>query len=297
MAVGGKQKENKVFDKELFVGFTTVTIAAFNPSREELNKMLGNEDKPEDKPIEYLGTDNDGNPRLRMAFWLRDEKLEKYFVYSFNLGKKDRQNKDKTKVQIINATCDTSWVPYVDGTDKPNDAVIQEWFKNFTTKEKEVLGPKKWRKALSGEEELGTLTRAWLGRLNFSDPDTTALFETNDLFKGNFKEIRSLIEGDYDTPFVVLLGVKTDEDDNTKKYQQVWGKKFLPNGFMKYINNNFKFPSPYSEKLWKKFEEEVGGEYGFDCFHQLVPIKAYDESEDISAGTQAKVPAPTSGDY
>jgi hypothetical protein len=297
MSIQGKQKEQKDFVKELFVGFTSVSIAAINPTRDELNDLLGKESTPEDKPIEYLGADNDGKPRVRLAFWLKDEKTGKYYVYSFNITKKERQNKDKTKVQIINATCGTSWVPYIDGTDKPNEDLVQDWFKNFISKEKEFLGPKKWRKALSGEEELANLTRAWLGRLNFSDPDTIALFDTDTFFKGNFKELRSLINADYDTPFVVLLGVKTDEDDTTKKYQQVWGKQFLPNGFMKYIQNDFKFPSDYSKKVWTKFEEEVGGEHGFDAFYQLVPLKSYNEAEDISGSDRSKETAKNSADY
>ena len=308
MAVKGKQKEQKEFVKELFVGFTTVKVIAVNPSRSELNKLIGKEDSPEDKDIVYSGTDQEGNDRLRLAFWLKDEKNDRMFVYSFNLTNKVRKNKDGDKCQLVNQTCTTTWAPFVDGTDKVDESVIQDWFLNFTTKEKEVLGPKKNRKALAGEEELATLLRNWLGRLDFMDPDTEVMVDTKKLFKENYKELRGLIsldsDGEFDkegidTPFVILLGVRTDDDDSTKKYQQVWGKSFLPAGFMKYINNGNKFPTDYAKKIWKKFKEEVEGDYGFNGFTKLIPITEYNEAEDISGTSKVgeEAAAPQTSDY
>lgn len=313
MAVKGKQREQKEFVKELFVGFTQVKVVAVNPSREELNTLLEREGTPEDKDIVYMGNDDEGNDRLRMAFWLRDVKTGKLFVHSFNITNKERKNKDGDKVQLVNSTCTTSWAPYVKKGDavttKVDEAVIQDWFVNFTDKEKNVLGPKKWRKALAGEEELVNLLRAWLGRLNFMDIETEVMVDTKKLFKEDYKELRELISLDengefskegLDTPFVILLGVRTDENDTTKKYQQIWNKAFLPAGFMKYINNGNKFPTDYSKKVWKKFSEEVqDDDYGFDGFTKLVPIEDYSEAEDLAGGTKTgkEAPAKASSDY
>lgn len=294
--ITGKQREQKEFVRELFVGFTSVKVAAFNPTREELNTLLGREPKDEDKPLEYLGQDTDGNQRLRVSFWLLDEVKNRFIPYSFNITNKERKNKDGDKVQLINATCSTTWAPYVEGTDEPNEELIQDWFCNFVNKEKEVLGKKKWRKALAGEEELGTLLRAWLGKINFNDVDTEVLIDMKALFKGNYSEISDLINSDYSTSFVSLLGVRTDVDEPTKKYQQVWGKAFLPNGFLPYIQKGLKFPSDYSKNIWKKFEEGVSGEYGFDSYHELCPIKEYDETTDPAAGSR-KVSDPKTSDY
>ena len=237
MSVKGKQKaEQSEFKKELFVGFTSVRVVAINPSREELNKLLQKPDSEDDKPIEYLSQDQEGNDRLRLSFWLFDEQRGKYFVHSFNLTNKERTNKDKDKVQIVNSTCSTTWVPFIEGTTDADKSFIPTWFKAFTDKEKNEIGTKKWRKALTGEEELANLMRAWLGRLNWNDVDTEVQVDTSKLFKEKYQELRGLIDGDYDTPFVVLLGVRTDENDSTKKYQQVYGNSFLPNSFMKIIN-------------------------------------------------------------
>lgn len=312
MAVKGKQKEQKEFVKELFVGFAPVKVVAINPNRDEVNKLTGREATDDDKELVYLGNDQEGNDRLRLAFWLEDLTTGKLFVHSFNLTNKERKNKDADKVQLINSTCSTTWAPFIkkgdDVTDKVNESVIQDWFLNFTDKEKTILGPKKWRKALAGEEELATLLRSWLGRMSWMDPETEVMVDTKKLFKENYKELRELISLDhegkfsdegYDTSFVALLGVRTDEDDNTKKYQQVWQKSFLPASFMKYINNGNKFPSDYAKKIWKKFLEEVEGDYGFDGFTELKPLTEYDATKDISGGakTGKEIATPTDSSY
>lgn len=304
----GKKREQKEFVKELFVGFTAVKVIAINPNLEELNTLLGREAAPDQKDPVYMGNDQEGNERLRLAFWLEDIKSGKLFVHSFNLTNKERRNKDGDKVQLVNSTCSTTWAPFKAGTDKVDESVIQDWFKNFTNKEKEVLGPKKFRKALAGEEELATLLRSWLGRLDFMDPDTEVMVDTKKLFKENYKELRELISLDengefsgegIDTPFVILLGVRTDENDPTKKYQQVWSKAFLPNSFMKYINNGLKFPTEYAKKIWKKFSEEVGGDYGFDGETELVAITEYVAGKHIVSGgdVSKEAPAPTDSNY
>ncbi len=299
MSVKGKQRQEQTeFKRELFVGFASVRVVAINPTREELNKLLGKEDNDNDKPLEYLSQDQEGNDRLRLTFWLHDEQRDKYFVHSFNLTNRERTNKDKDKVQIINSTCSTTWVPYVAGTTEADKSFVPAWFKSFTDKEKNEIGKKKWRKALSGEEELANLMRAWLGRLNWMDVDTEVQVDTEKLFKENYKELRGLIDGDYDTPFVALLGVRTDENDSTKKYQQVYGKSFLPNSFMKNISKGMSFTNDYQKKVWKRFEEEVNGEYGFDSYFELGTLTEYDETKDIAGAPTARVvPEPTSSEY
>ncbi len=126
MAVKGKQREQKEFAKKFYVGFTTVKVVAVNPSREEINKLVGKEDSPDDKEMVYLGEDQEGNERLRLAFWLKDVKTGELYPYSFNLTNKERRNKDNTKVQIINSTCGTTWVP-VDENGKVDESAIPNW--------------------------------------------------------------------------------------------------------------------------------------------------------------------------
>src|SRR5262245_46830082 len=109
MAVKGKQRETKEFVKELFVGFTAVKVVAINPNLGELNELLSREASPDQKEPVYKGNDDEGNDRLRLAFWLQDIKTGKLFVHSFNLTNKERKNKDGDKVQLVNSTCSTTW--------------------------------------------------------------------------------------------------------------------------------------------------------------------------------------------
>ena len=73
-----------------YVGLTTIEVRAINPTRSELNKLLGKEDGEDDKEISYLSEDQEGNRRLRLVFWMYDPKLDKYFPYQFNLTEKER---------------------------------------------------------------------------------------------------------------------------------------------------------------------------------------------------------------
>lgn len=269
--VKGNQKETGNVKN---VGFTLVKLKAVNPTRTELNKLLGKEDSPDDKEITYLSQDQEGNNRVRLSFWLHDEKLDKYFVHSFNLTNKERKSRDGVKSQFVNSSCITAW----DETGKN----LPDWFTYFIDKEGAKIADKVFRKALLGEEELVTLLRLWLGRMTWRDKETKVMIDTEALFNEDYTELRSLINSKYDTSFVILTGVRTDINDLTKQYQQVYGKAFLPGSFMTYIESGFKFPNDYAKKVWAKFETDVTGQYGFDAYFELTPIKEYNPDEDIT---------------
>lgn len=281
--VKGNQKES---GKKLYVGLTSVAVVAINPSRKDLNKLLGKEDKDDDQEIDYVD-EYDGTPRIRMSIWLRDQANDNLYVHSFSILNKECLNKAGDKNQYINSTCTTSWID--------EEENLPEWFTKFTDfKTKEVLGDKTYRKALQGEESLSTFIRSWLGKLNWNHPDTEVEINTKDLFAGKFKELQSQIEGDYDTPFVVLMGVKTSEpkegeEGEAKQYQTVYGKSFLPGSFIKYINNDMKFPNERTLKIWDKFVTEVTGEYGANFYVELEPLAEYDRSRDLAASAEKKV--------
>lgn len=306
MAVKGKVKEQKPdYVKEFYVGLASVKVVAINPTRAELNKLLGMGEEGEEKEeFKYLDTDKDGNTRLRLSFWLYDEETGKHFVQSIYLIDEERKSKDGKKVQIVNSVCDTTWVPLMEGkdgelTDEADTTFTQEWFMKFLSKEKEVLGDKKVRNALRGEEELCNLLRAWLS-MDWYDADTEVMLDTKKLFKENLKELRDLIGDErYSRSFIALLGVNTSEDDSSKKYQEIFRKAYLPSSFMRYIKAGNKFPSDYTKKTWKKFTDEVNGDYGFSCFHKLAPLSKYNEKEDPVSGNagKPKVVVPQDNEY
>ena len=287
MVKGTAQKESGAATPSKYVGFTSVEVRAVNPTRSELNKLLGKEDADDDKEINYLTQDQEGNDRVRMSFWLYDAKLDKYFIHSFNLTNKERLSKDGSKNQYINGSALTAWAD--------EEANLQNWFTNFI-KDKQEIGKKDYRKALLGEEELATLLRSWLGRISWNDPETSVMLDTAALFNEDYTELRSLIDGDYDTPFVVLTGVKTDENDTNKQYQQIYGKSFLPGSFMNYIQKGA-FPTDYSKKAWARFEEEVSGPYGFNSYFEMTPIAEYDKEKDVAASPSTLGVTPSNSKY
>lgn len=289
--IEGKQKAETLTEKKFYTGFTSVRVAAINPTRAELNKLLDKEPGDDEKEFVYVDQDKEGNDRVRMTFWLKDEKMDnKYWVYSFFLTDKVRVSKDGAKTQYINNVCMTSWA------DDPEN--LDTWFTHFLDKDKNEIGEKQFREALLGEDELSTLVRTWLGRLTWGDPDTSVLLDAKSLIKEDYEELRSQIDGEYDTPFVILLGVRTDETDPAKQYQQVYGKAFLPGGFINYINKGMKFPTDYSKKVWAKFEKDVEGEYGFKSYFELVPVKEYNKDEDVAAaGSTMADSTPTNKKY
>lgn len=296
--VKANQRESTMTEKKFYTGLATVNLKAINPSRAELNKVLGKEDDEDDTDIVYLGEDKEGHDRIRMSLWLYEKTLDKYFVHSFNIANKLRISKDGFKAQLINSTLDTTWVPFKlaengEVTDELDMTLAPEWFSNFQkedpeTKKKVNIGPKVVRQALLGEEELGKFMRAWLGKWSWNDPNGNALVTMEKLFKEDYSELRELIGSGYDTPFVVLTGVRTDQNDDTKQYQQVFGKAFLPNGFVDLVSTNFRSASDYNKRIWSSFEKATKGDYGFDSYHELVPLKEYDRTKDVSASGVTK---------
>lgn len=276
-AIKGQAKA-ELSDFGKYVGLGLVEVVAVNPEKSELNKLFGKEDSDNDKPIEYVGEDNDGNTKSRIAFWVKEQKTGKLFAHNVTLINKERTNQAGDKNQWINDVLDTGW-------DSTGDN-LPDFFTSFMSKEDEILGPKAFRKAVIGEEALGIFIKAWLGKLNFNKPGAEVILDRKKLFAGNFKDLRSILEEPLITPFVALFGVKTDEDDSSKQYQQIFPRGFLPANFIKHINNGMKWPNDYTRKQWASFQkkvEGVDGKYGWDSYYEFAPIHEYDPSVDVAA--------------
>jgi len=277
MIKGKEQQQTK--RREKYEGFTAVSVRAVNPSRVEIDKLLKRETIEDGMDPEYLSQDQDGNQKVSINFWLHSEELDQYFIHSIWLTNKVKESKDGIKKQYVNSTCSTFYVD--DSSNLPAN------FTMFLSKTKEELGYKRFREALVGEQDMCVFLTSWLGRIKWTDPETDVLLETAPLFKGDYKELQDLVDGNYDTPFVALLGVKTK--DTGEQYQTIFNKMFLPASFMNYISKGKVFPTDYTKKMWDKFNKEVSGEYGFNAYYTLDPAKAYDQSKDLAASVVTKV--------
>lgn len=275
MSIGGKKREQKDFNNSKYVGIFEAEVVAINPNAEEFSEILGMELKEDSKAAEYLGESKDGNTYLRINFWLRNVKNKEIFAspISFFLEDKERENKDGTKKQYINNVGVCTW------SDDANN--FPDWFKE-----------RDYRVAKVGEEELYEFLRTWLGELNYRDAETVLQIEWKKLMKGNVSDLKDQIEGEYAVSFGALATVVMRErDGESKEYQGVYNKAFLP----AYAIKNFRLvdysdqknissaraKKPRDLKAHEKFVVKVTGEYGCADAFILKDLEEYDPSKFI----------------
>lgn len=268
MSVQGKKREIKSFEKS--VGLFESEVVAINPSREELEKLLGIPELKDD-PIYLKEDEKDGAQKLNVTIWLKEVMSGQLFNVRFYLKDAYRENKDKTKSQYINTSGSTSWA------DEPEN--LPAWF---------LKDDRENRKAHIGEEELYNFCRSWLAQLDTRDPDTKIEFDWKKLMKGNVKELIDLIgdseaEDNYTGTVVALATIRTADnaEGEPTDYQQVYNRNFLPGYTMRF----FKLGGKKRPKMVDKFIESVEDpEYGCKEFYglELKPLHVYNPEENIA---------------
>jgi hypothetical protein len=231
--------------------------------------------KEDSKVTEYLGTSQNGNKTLRIDFWLEEVKSKEKFKVTFFLEDLVKENKDNTKKQYINAVGMCSWA------DDPNN--LYEWFTN-----------REYRPAFVGEEDLYNFLRTWLGNLDLRDAESTLQIEWKKLMNGNVRDIKAQVGGEFATNVVALATIKSViKDDETKEYQAVYNKAFLP----AYTLKNFRLldyssAAELSKLRTKKSKElkpherfvlNVTGEYGCKDYYTFKDIKEYNPDDNLVA--------------
>ena len=275
-SIGGKKRENTGSGEYVkSVGLFEAKVIAINPNAEEYKEKLGIELKEDSKAIEYLGDSKDGNTYLRLDFWLEEVKNEKKFKVSFFLEDKERENKDGTKKQYINEVGSCSWA------DDPNN--LPEWFSK-----------REYRVAYVGEEELYDFMKVWLGDLDFRDADTVLQLEWKKLMRGNVKDIKDQINGEYSVNIVALSTILSKErDGEIKEYEVVYNKAFLPVYALKQFRlidydspkvlSDLQSKKPKDLKAHERFVLKVSGEYGCKDFFVLKDLKEYVPGDNFAA--------------
>jgi len=275
MSIGGKQKEQTSNEIVRKVGLFEANVIAVNPSAEEYKEVLGIELKEDSKQTEYLGSSQDGNTTLRVDFWLEETKNKTRFKVTFFLEDKERENKDATKKQFINNIGGCSWA--VDENSLP------DWFKG-----------RDYRVANVGEEDFYNFLRTWLGKLDYRDAETVLSLEWKTLMKGNVKDLKAQVDGEYSTPVVALATIKTVEKDGDKKeYQNVYNRAFLPSYALKQfrlvdynkldVQASLKSKKPKDLKAHERFVVSVTGEYGCRDFYVFKDLQDYNSEDNVVA--------------
>jgi len=289
-AIGGKKRESQgEFIKR--VGLFTAVVIAVNPSEKEYKDILDMELKEDSKAAEYMG-EREGNTLLRIDFWLQNVKpnaegeKERPYKVSFFLEDKVRLNKDETKTQYINSIGNCAWAE--------DESGLPDW---FTKRE--------YRPAYAGEEDLFEFMRAWLNKLDYRDAETALSLEWKKLMKGNVKDIKDQIEGEWAGEIGCLATVIVKEvEGEPKEYQGVYNRAFLPVYSLKHfrlidfdnedVQAALKSKTPKDLKPYERFVLKVIGEYGCKDFYKLKDIKDYDPSENLVA-TNAPIAPLTEG--
>lgn len=276
--IGGNKRQQSGGNESSFskkVGLFEAKVIAINPTIEEFKDKLGIELKEDSKAVDYLGMSQDGNKTLRIDIWLEEVKNKDKFKVVFFLENKERENKDGTKKQYINSVGSCSWA------DDENN--LPKW---FTERE--------YRVAYMGEEDLYNFMRTWLGDLDYRDAETTLQLDWSKLMKGNTKDLRDQINGEWCTNIVALATVKTvEKDGELKEYQGVYNKAFLP----AYTLKQFRLVDFSSSTTLKQLREKkskdlkpherfvlnITGEYGCKEFYTFKDIAEYNADDNLVA--------------
>ena len=278
--IGGKKKEQQQFTESVKrVGLFEANVIAINPDIEEYKELLDIELKEDSKATEYLGKSQDGNTTLRVDVWLEDAKSKEKFKVVFFLENKEKENKDQTKKQYINAVGACSWADDINN--------LPTWFSS-----REV------RVAYVGEEDLYNFLRTWLGNLDYRDAETTLQLDWKKMMKGNVKDLKDQIDGEWCTPVVAMATIKTViKDDETKEYQSVYNRAFLPAYAIKQFRlldynkpevlNGLKAKKSKDLKPHERFVLNVTGEYGCRDFYSFKDLKEYSAEDNLVASDKA----------
>jgi hypothetical protein len=288
--IGGEKRQSPVFDDKEFakkVGLFEAKVIAVNPTTEEYADVLGRQLKEDSKATEYLGTSKDGNARLRLDFWLEEVKSKEKFKLTFFIENKEKENRDQTKKQYINNIGRCTWA------DSPNN--LPTWFKEREN-----------RVSFVGEEDLYNFLRSWLSNIDFSSKKSTLQLEFNKLIKGNVKELKEQINGEWATNIVALATINTKEtDDGVKEFQNIYNKAFLPPYSIKAFRlldynaagtiSGLRQKSSKDLKPHERFVLNVVGEYGCKDFFTFKELKEYSSEDNLVASD--KVIAEDDSDF
>jgi hypothetical protein len=274
--IGGEKRQSPVFDDKEFakkVGLFEARVIAVNPTTEEYADVLGRQLKEDSKATEYLGTSKDGNARLRLDFWLEEVKSKEKFKLTFFIENKEKENRDQTKKQYINNIGRCTWA------DSPNN--LPTWFKEREN-----------RVSFVGEEDLYNFLRSWLSNIDFSSKKSTLQLEFNKLIKGNVKELKEQINGEWATNIVALATINTKEtDDGVKEFQNIYNKAFLPPYSIKAFRlldynaagtiSGLRQKASKDLKPHERFVLNVVGEYGCKDFFTFKELKEYSSEDNL----------------
>lgn len=293
MAIGGKKREHKEFQK--VVGLFEAKVLAFNPTREELEGILGTEIEkdPEYFTPDFEMKDENGQvtdvvKKLTVSVWIQQVKMVRNsagdmeddgtgpkFNIRFNLLDANRKNKAGDKYQYINKDGITSWAATQDG--------LLDWFKDIGG----------IRIAKIGEDNFYKFLRSWL-LIDFkNDPEAELSLDWNRLMRNDLRELRDALNSDLAATVMCVATVRTADGDNGPvEYQSVYNGDFLPGSYIR----AFRAKGRKAPKALEKFIKDITDpEYGCKDHFIMEELKDYDASLNDAASDDVHREANVSG--
>lgn len=245
-ATKSTKAESTGFQKS--VGINEFTVVAVNPTRSQLNKILGIEDTDEQQEKEYL-SDKEGVSQVKLEFWLKDSNGN-HTPVTYTVKNAPSVSK-ADKPQFMNKMGDSS---YAEG-----EMFLAEW---FTNESKWTVKNGGLRKAFIGEAKLYEFLRAWQNRIEFDKVTKKPKIDEfsidlKPVFKGNFKELQAMVGSELAGSVIMCQEVRVvDKEGEVKEYQGVYPYAVMP-GYRAKIVKNAIGTGKWDTKALVNFKESI----------------------------------------
>ena len=238
-------KQREVKEKLKFTGVGEVEVVAVNPTKEQLDALLGVET---DKEPSYITEKADGSKSTRITFWLKPKGYETLVPMSIFLDHSERKS-SSGKYQFMNNQLKETWANTIEEVmDKINNTDMGNWFK-----------PCGLRKAYGGEFQLYDFLIT-LGNLDIINSEDIQLDNLNAILSGDMTEIRNILNtfnqnNNGSATVKVLFGI------NDKGYQDVY-----TGGFMNARSNRYTSLEKKATGEYGSFKSNYGGSMEFSKY-------------------------------
>lgn len=231
-------KESVEGSFKLYKGMAAFNIVAVNPTKKELETLLG---RDIDNDPEYKSKNEDGQDVIRVSFYAKtnteakvNNGIELMVPISFMITKAKKVGQGSGKIQIIDKYGRTAWATPEDVESK-SIPMYKSGPANIS---------KDYRPAYQGEEQLVDFLVNWLnipGPMDYKDgqwvmkkdpSDSEVALDMDALFKGNVAELQELTKLAASYLVKAAVGVRTN--DEGKQYQAVFTRKFAKNAVTNY---------------------------------------------------------------
>lgn len=227
-------------ERSLYTGVNTFEVVALAPTVQEMKEVLGF-DEPK-APAPCVDTDDKGNTRVRIDFWLKQPETENMFPEkkSFFITKVKRTSETTGTTQHVNEVGQFGW--WKEGGQIPS--TISKFYNGEVTN----------RPAFSGEDELVMFLQMYFNFRTGKDGDEFKLNWTA-IFNGDFSELKGYVAQAQkkENRVGILMGVRKVDGDNGPRYYQSVYRKQYGRGLNQDLNKLF---TGYLAKDGNEFKDE-----------------------------------------